>query len=149
MPKISQKCEYGIRTLLELSQRFGEGPISVTEIADRQAVPRRFLELIVRELRTAGLVKSFRGAKGGYTLVGDPAKVTMGQIIRLLDGPLSPMDCLECGGERYCPLQGRCIYACVWQQAEKALNQVYDGITFQDLVEGKCRDARFGAEARA
>ena len=147
MPKISQKCEYGIRALLELTQRRGEGPISVTEISEVQAIPRRFLELIVRELRAAGLVKSFRGAKGGYILAGKPSKVTMGQVIRLLDGPLIPMDCKDCGGERYCPLQGNCIYACIWQKAEQALAGVYDSITFKDLAEGRCCDEHAPAPA--
>jgi len=138
MSKISQKCEYGLRTLLELSRRYGEGPISVTEISEVQVIPRRFLELIVRELRAGGLVKSFRGAKGGYILARAASKVTMGEVIRLLDGPLSPMDCTDCGGERSCALEGDCLFACVWRQAEKALADLYDNITFQDLAEGRC-----------
>ncbi len=133
MSKISQKCEYGLRVLLELTCRQGEGPISVTEIASRQSIPQRFLELIVKELREAGLVRSYRGAKGGYTLSADPAHLTVGQVIRLLDGPLHPMDCMACGGDRYCPLHGACVWDRIWLEAEKALSDVYDSITFEDI----------------
>ena len=134
MSKISQKCEYGLRVLLELTKRQGAGPVSVTEIAATQAIPQRFLELIVKELREAGVVASYRGARGGYVLAADPARLTLGQIIRLLDGPFGPMDCMACGGERYCTLQGGCSLAEVWRRAEHALSEVYDSVTFRDLA---------------
>lgn len=134
MSKISQKCEYGVRVLLELTRRQGAGPVSVTEIAATQAIPQRFLELIVKELREAGVVSSYRGARGGYVLAADPARLTLGQIIRLLDGPFGPMDCMACGGERYCTLQGGCSLADVWRKAEHALADVYDAVSFRDLA---------------
>jgi Rrf2 family transcriptional regulator, cysteine metabolism repressor len=135
MSKISQKCEYGLRVLLELTKRQGQGPVSVTEIAAVQAIPQRFLELIVKELREASVVVSYRGAKGGYVLAADPARLTLGQVIRLLDGPFGPMDCMACGGERYCTLQGGCSLSEVWRKAEHALADVYDSVTFRHLAD--------------
>ena len=134
MPKMSQKCEYGLRVVLELTRRKGQGPVSVSVISAAQAVPLRFLELIVKELRHARIVRSYRGAKGGYTLRANPQRLTIGRIIRLLDGPLSPMDCIACGGKRRCSLRGACSFEAVWKQATRALEAVYDSVTFEQLA---------------
>ena len=134
MPKMSQKCEYGLRTLLELTRRQGQGPVSVSEIAAAQAIPQRFLELIVKELREAGVLQSYRGARGGYTLSADPKHLTIGQIIHLLDGQVSPMDCMACGGERYCALQGDCVLEQIWNEAAALLDGLYESITFEELA---------------
>ena len=134
MPKLmSQKCEYGLRILLELTSRQGQGPISVSEIAISQAIPQRFLELIIKELREAGVVRSYRGAKGGYTLASDPKDLTIGRIVRLLDGSLNPMDCGPCGGDRPCALQENCVFIDVWRRAEAALGGFYDSVCFAEL----------------
>ncbi|MHC4481817.1 MAG: RrF2 family transcriptional regulator [Planctomycetota bacterium] len=145
MPKISQKCEYGLRTVLELTHHQGRGPVSVSQIAAVQAIPQRFLELIVRELREAGVLTSHRGARGGYTLAADPQHLTVGQVVRLLDGPLSPMDCMACGGERYCALQGACAFDTIWAEAAAALAGVYDAITFEQLARRAPSASRPGA----
>jgi Rrf2 family protein len=150
MPKMSQKCEYGLRTVLELTRRRGQGPVSVSQIAAAQAIPRRFLELIVKELREAGILNSRRGAKGGYTLAADPKHLSLGQVIRLLDGPLVPMDCMACGGERYCALQGACGLDAVWNKAAATLAGLYDSITFEALAGGLApgrKAARQGSDA--
>ncbi len=134
MPKLmSQKCEYGLRILLELTSRQGQGPISVSEIAICQAIPQRFLELIIKELREAGVVHSYRGAKGGYTLVGDPKDLTVGRIVRLLDGSLNPMNCEPCGGDKQCLLQEDCVFIDVWRQTEAVLGGFYDSVCFAEL----------------
>ena len=122
-----------LRTLFELTSRHGKGPVSVSEIATNQAIPQRFLELIVKELREAGIVHSHRGAKGGYTLAGDPKDLAVGRIVRLLDGPLNPMDCTSCGGDRQCPLHKDCVFFELWRQAEAVLGVLYDSVTFADL----------------
>ena len=130
---MSQKCEYGLRILLELTSQQGKGPVSVSEIAIRQAIPQRFLELIVKELREAGVVRSYRGAKGGYTVAGDPKELTVGRIVRLLDGSLNPMDCTSCGGNRQCAMRDDCVFAELWQQAEALLGGLYDSVCFAEL----------------
>ena len=141
MPKLmSQKCEYGLRILLELTGRQGDGPVSVSEIAILQAIPHRFLELIIKELREAGIVRSHRGARGGYILACDPRDLTVGRIVRLLDGSLNPMDCTSCGGDRHCALHEECVLADLWQKAEAALGGLYDSVCFAELNRRRSRN---------
>lgn len=142
MPKLmSQKCEYGLRILLELTSRRGQGPVPVSEIATSQAIPQRFLELIIKELRQAGIVRSYRGAKGGYTLIDNPESLAIGKIVRLLDGTLNPMDCQRCGGNKPCELQDTCVLADIWKQAERLLDELYDSVSFADLQRRRERIA--------
>ena len=135
MTKISQKCQYALRMIHELAKRRFSGPIPVSSIADAQAIPPRFLELIVKELRHAGIVKSRRGAHGGYELLADPKTLTVGEIIRMFDGPITPVDCDGCGGSRRCPLKGQCVFAETWNLARDAAASIYDATTFEELLE--------------
>jgi Rrf2 family transcriptional regulator, cysteine metabolism repressor len=132
---LSQKCQYAVRAVLELSKRYGQGPVSAAEIAAIQAVPQRFLEIILNELKPTGLVESRRGVQGGFYLATPPEQITVGKVIRLVDGPLEPV---RCGGEqsgKCCPLLGRCALTDLWKQAREAVEGVYDSVSFQDLVE--------------
>ncbi len=133
--RISQKCQYAVRAVLELAKRHGAGPVKVGEIARRQAVPPRFLEIILNELRQGGFVRSRRGAAGGYELGGHPREITVGQIIRAVDGPLGPVNCVSEDGASDCPLGRRCALVGLWKRAKDAVEDVYDGTTFQDLAE--------------
>lgn len=90
--KISTKGRYGLTIMMELARRVGEGPISLKTIAEKHQLSEHYLEQLVSPLRNAGLVKSVRGAYGGYTLVDNPAHVSAGRIIRVLEGPISPVD---------------------------------------------------------
>lgn len=138
---ISQKCQYALRALFELAKRQGEGPVSVKTIAKNQAIPVRFLELILRELRQGGLVESRRGVEGGYLLVPRPANLTVGEIIRMVDGPLDPVKCLGAGGTEECPLLGKCAFLGLWDRARQALAEVYDSTNFEGLLEEERRIA--------
>ena len=132
---LSQKCQYAVRAVLELSKRYGQGPVAAAEIAANQAVPQRFLEIILNELKPMGLVDSRRGAQGGFYLAASPDKITVGKVIRLVDGPLEPVRCEEGHGGKCCPLLGRCALTELWSEARQAVEAVYDSVTFQDLVE--------------
>lgn len=134
MNTLSQKCQYALRALYELACCRGEGPISATDIAERQHIPRRYLESIFKQLREAGLVESRRGVAGGYLLRLNPAELSVGQVIRLIEGPLSPVDCQSCGGSRTCPLGPDCAFAAMWQRGRDALTKVYDSTSFDDLL---------------
>jgi Rrf2 family transcriptional regulator, cysteine metabolism repressor len=131
---LSQKCQYAVRAVLELSKRYGQGPVSAAEIALNQAVPQRFLETILNELKPTGLIDSRRGMQGGFYLAVPPGQITVGRIIRLVDGPLEPVRCGEAQDRKCCPLLGRCALTDVWKQAREAVEAVYDAVTFQDLV---------------
>lgn len=132
---ISQKCQYAVRAILELAKRYGKGPIAISDIAAKQAIPPRFLEIILNELKQGGFVESRRGVQGGYLLVMPPKTVTVGDIIRFVDGPLEPVKCISEKGKPSCPIKGKCALIDLWIEAKKAVEGVYDAATFQDLVE--------------
>lgn len=131
---ISQKCYYAIRAVFELARAPAGRAVRVGEIADRQNISVKFLEAILGQLRQGGFVESRRGAEGGYLLVRPARRLTIGDIVRFVEGPLLPARCVE--GRRGCGQSSTdCVFAPVWTAAEKALGDVYDGVTFQDLVD--------------
>jgi Rrf2 family protein len=89
--KVSKKGEYGVRALCHLAERHGEGVVQIREIARLESIPWKFLEGILLQLKSAGIVRSRRGIDGGYALARPPGEIAMGEVIRLLDGPLAPM----------------------------------------------------------
>ena len=142
---LSQKCQYAFRAVFELSRRFDrQEPASVAEIAEVQAIPPRFLEQILAELKQGGFVTARRGAQGGYVLAISPAEIRVGDIIRFIEGPISPVKCIiqEDGAE--CPLRADCLFQAFWLRAKEAVEKVYDSTTFQDLVR-EC-EVRAGAK---
>ncbi len=132
---LSQKCQYAVRAILELSKRYQQGAVPVGEVASSQAVPQRFLEVILNELKPTGLVDSRRGAQGGFYLTKAPRDITVGQVIRLVDGPMDPVRCTSDTESDCCPLRGQCSLAELWEQAKQAVEDIYDSTTFQNLVD--------------
>ena len=134
---ISQKCQYALRAIFELAIRYDQGPIRIAEIAKVQAIPPRFLEVILSQLKQAGFVASQRGNVGGYYLVRDPRQLTAGDVIRFIQGPIAPVECVPGSGanEDKCPLYGDCVFLPLWEKAQKAVSEVYDSVSFQDLVD--------------
>ena len=132
---VSRKCQYALRALYELARRRGQGPIRISEIADFQAIPPRFLELILGELKQGGFTESRRGVQGGYMLAVSPSSLTVGEIIRFVDGPLAPVKCLIDPAEQVWPPEGRNAFMEMWQDASASLANVYDSTSFQDLLD--------------
>ena len=132
---VSQKCQYAIRAVFELAKRKGLGPIKINEIATAQAIPLRFLEVILNQLRSAGFVKSKRGAGGGYYLALQANHVTVGDIIQFMEGPPVPVACLSDKDTKGCALHGNCVFIGMWKRAADAVSDVYNRTTFQDLVD--------------
>ena len=132
---VSQKCQYALRANFELARRVDQGPVKIAEIAEVQAIPMRFLEGILSELKHGGFVESKRGMYGGYLLSNSPSELTAGQIIEFVDGPLSPVKCISNAKAEKCPLYGRCSFTDMWTRARDALSQVYDSVTFQELID--------------
>jgi len=130
--KLSTKGRYGARAAFELAKHFGEGPIMVRQIAERQEISERYLEQILNSLRTADLVKSTRGARGGYELARQPSDITMGEIVRILEGPF---DIVPCNGESGCGRFAECITCDIWAEVKSAIGNVLDMVTLADLVE--------------
>jgi len=132
---VSQKCQYALRAIFELARRGGEGPVKIAEIARAQAIPVRFLEVILSQLKRSGFVASQRGNEGGYQLIRAPGALTVGEVIRSVQGPIGPVACLTGDPTETCPLRGECVFLPMWQQVREAIKGVYDTTTFQDLVD--------------
>jgi len=132
---VSRKCQYALRAIFELSRRSGQGPVKIAEIAKAQAIPPRFLEVILSQLKQAGFVASQRGNEGGYVMVQSPEELTVGEVVRFIEGPIGPVRCVADDSTDDCPLYGDCVFLPMWEKVGKAISDVYDKITFQDLVE--------------
>lgn len=134
---VSQKCQYALRAVFELARRYGERPTNIREIARVQAIPPKFLELILTELRKGGFVESRRGVHGGYSLVALPRTLSAGDIIRFIDGPIAPVRCVDGRYRSDCPLYEECAFMGMWTRARDAVADVYDCTTFQDLIDAR------------
>lgn len=132
--KISTKGRYAVRLMLDLALHNTGECIKVKEIAERQSVSEKYLEQIVGVLNRAGYLVSVRGAQGGYHLARDPKEYTVGMILRLTEGSLAPVACLDTGAV-VCERADTCETLEVWKDLYDAINQVVDGVTIADLVE--------------
>lgn len=126
--KISTKGRYGLTVIVELGKKFGEGPVPLRKIAEEQQLSEAYLEQLIPPLRNSGLVKSIRGAYGGYKLAKDPSEITAGDIIRLLEGPIQLVEGLE---DENMPQQE------LWKRIGDAIRGVLDGTTIKDLIDNE------------
>jgi len=141
--KISTKGHYGVQAMFDLAQRYGEGPVSLKSVADRQDLSEHYLEQLFAGLRKAGLVKSVRGAQGGYTLARAPAEIKVGDIIRVLEGPIVPVECVSEDPEQ-CMKAEFCITRSVWEKVRVSIEEVLDSITLADM----CKDSEESRQNR-
>ena len=136
---VSQKCQYALRAIFELAKHFGRGSLKVGEIAKAQDIPPRFLEVIMSELRQGGFVESRRGSVGGYMLLRSPGKLSVGEVMRFVEGPIGPVDSGEAGARNRFRSSADVVFQSVWSRAEQALSDIYDRTTFQNLIEEEIR----------
>ncbi|WMJ23855.1 Rrf2 family transcriptional regulator [Paludicola sp. MB14-C6] len=132
--KISTKGRYALRLMLDLAVNFNGAYIPLKEIAIRQGISDKYLEQIIIQLNKAGFVKSIRGSQGGYKLANEPKYYTVGSILRLMEGSLSPVACLDNPSET-CDRVSDCVTLEVWIKLKEAIDSVVDNITLQDLVD--------------
>ena len=132
--KISTKGRYALRLMLDLALNNSGEPVRIKDIAARQEISDKYLEQIISTLNKAGYVKSIRGPQGGYLLTREPEKYTVGMILRLTEGSLAPVACLE-DEVNGCPRQGSCATLRLWQMLDGAISDVVDKVTLADLVE--------------
>ena len=125
---VSVKGEYALRAVFELCSRSGVEPIKIAEIASRQAIPKKFLELILSQLKQGGFLGSRRGANGGYYLARAADSMTVGEVLRHIEGPLSTAQRKDRSGQTDSP------FAELWRQVDEALSNVLDRTTFANLV---------------
>ena len=130
--KLSTKGRYGSRAALELANRYGSGLVMVRQIAENQDISMRYLEHILNVLRVSGIVKSTRGAKGGYELARHPAEITLGEIVRSLEGPMNIVPCL---GDDSCKIKPTCVMFEIWSKIKDSIDDVLDSITLEDMCK--------------
>ena len=131
--KISMKGDYGIRALVDLAERYGEGPVQSRDIAERQDIPEPYLDQLLTVLRKAGFIHSRRGPQGGHVLAREPDRISMGEVIGTLEGSLSSIGCLD--GTITCSLSGKCGQQEIWQIITEASQQVLDKTSIGNLLE--------------
>ena len=138
MTTLSRKARYALRALYALANDEGNGPVLIADLAEREHIPHKFLEVILLELRNAGILRSKKGKGGGYALARAPREVTLGQIIRVVDGPLAPIPCVserayvrceECVSEESCGTR------MVMKEVRDAIAKILDGTTLADVCD--------------
>jgi Rrf2 family protein len=144
-----KKAKYALKGMVILAQRYGEGPILIADIAAPDKMPRKFLELILLELKNHGLLQSKKGKGGGYFLAKPPNTIAAGQIVRIVDGPIAPLPCVsrtaymrcdECPDERTCPIR------LVMKDVREATAKILDSATLADMIN-RVRSIETGKEA--
>jgi Rrf2 family protein len=134
---VSRKVKYAIRSALYLARHYGEGPVSVETISRAEGISLKFLETIMQELRKAGICYSRRGKRGGYALRRAPQNITLGQIIRLIDGPLAPVRCVSATAYAPCPdcpVEKGCNVRSVMKEVREAISKVLDLKTLEQTL---------------
>lgn len=130
--KISTKGRYALRLMMELAMSDSDRPVRIREISEKQTLSDKYLEQIISILHKAGYVRSQRGPQGGYTLSRKPEDYTVGDILRLTEGPLAPVDCVD-PSLYECPREQQCATAILWRKLNDAISGVVDSITLEDL----------------
>ena len=133
--KLSTKGRYGLRALIDLAVYSGDETVSIASIASRQNISESYLEQLIAKLRKAGLVTSVRGAGGGYKLAKPAEEISVGDILRALEGSLDPVECPGLKEESACDRSDFCVTKYVWQKINDSINQTVDGISLSRLVE--------------
>ena len=134
---ITKKNLYALRAIFELAKHNGKGPRKISEVAHAQAIPEKFLEVILSQLKGSGLVDSKRGFTGGYYLIRSPKKITVGDIMRFMERDMDLIGCVALVPETNCPFKGECAFFPMWTRVKDAIFRVYDETTIQDLIDNE------------
>lgn len=132
--KLSTVTRYGLRALSDLSAREGEGPVTVGDIAHRQGIPSSYLEQLFARLRRGHLIKSVRGAQGGYLLARPARDITVAEVVRALGEPIAFGDCQTNAG---CAHEEKCVVHGLWQKLKDSVDDILESTTLEDIVRGK------------
>jgi len=121
--------------MLELALHHGERPLHIRDISKSQDIPERFLEQILLQIKRAGYLRSRKGPNGGYILAKPPDKISVAEIIRVMDGPLAPIDCVSVTAHEVCPRERSCGLRGLWKKTRDAIVEILEGTTFADVAE--------------
>jgi len=132
--RLSTKGRYGLKAMFQISLQYGEGPITLKTVADEQSLSENYLEQLVSVLRRDGFLESVRGSQGGYLLAKPPGEITVGNILRSLEGNMALADCVIDDEISKCEREEFCVTKLVWQRIGDSINEVIDSITLEDMV---------------
>ncbi|MCE9589175.1 MAG: Rrf2 family transcriptional regulator [Planctomycetes bacterium] len=135
--RLSMKSDYALRALFHLVDHYGQAPVSIREIAERNDIPRRFLEQIMIDLRHCGWVRSTAGRDGGYALAQKPEEITMGQVVRHFDGQLAPIACVSASHYERCSQESRCRFRRVMLEIRNFTARLMDKATLASVAIGR------------
>lgn len=136
--RLSTRGEYGLRTMAGLANVYESGPISLAQVAKSENISLSYLEQLIGQLRKKGLVVSTRGAKGGYRLARPPERITVGDVVRAVEGPIAPLDCVsEEEANCKCQHQSACRTRVVWERLRDSIAETLDSTTLADLVSSR------------
>ena len=134
--RVSKRTDYALRALFTLVDHYGGQPIPIRELARRNDAPKRFLEQIMLALKSQGWVESSAGIRGGYFLAKNPAKITMGEVVRYFDGILAPIDCVSVTGYQRCSQESVCHFRRVFFDARNYVANLMDRMTLAEVAKG-------------
>ncbi len=130
--KISTKGRYGLRTLMDIASHQSAGPVNLRDIAARQEISPKYLWQIINLLKTAGLVRGTRGPKGGYVLLRPPSEITLLDIVQVLEGPVSLVECVD--DPSYCPREKECISRRIWDEVSQTIRNALRPLTLAEIL---------------
>lgn len=133
---------YGTRMVLDIALKGRKGPVQMSEIARNQDISQKYLEKIIRILKEAGIIVSVRGPKGGHLLARPPEEITVGEVVRVLEGDMFLVDCLK--RPETCANVSRCLTRMIWQEGSQAIFRKFDQITFAELIRYAEQGIKFG-----
>ena len=139
--KLSTKSRYGLRAMLEIALQSGEEPVSIRYIAERQNISEAYLEQLMAKLKKTGLIESHRGSQGGYVLARDASLITVGDVLRSLEGSLEAATCPGMEGDGSCEGSDVCVTKVVWKRINEGIAQAVDSMTLSQLAQ-ESRKAR-------
>ena len=131
---LTQKTQYAVQALIELAKVSNNSPLKTAKIADSQKIPLKFLEVIMNHLKRSGIVESKRGYKGGYIFKKSPEKISVGDILRIIQNEPYNEKCVTCKAKKSCPFQGECILSPLREEVRISVFEIYDNTTIKDLI---------------
>ncbi len=133
--KLSTRGEYASRAMLELSLHYKGPPLHIRDISAAQDIPPRFLEQILLSLKRNGYLRSKKGPRGGYYLAKPPSEINVAEVIRVMDGPLAPIDCVSVTAHEFCPRENFCGLKWLWKEVRDSVANILENTSFEDLAK--------------
>jgi Rrf2 family protein len=133
--KISYKCDYATKIILDLSENYPNNLVHIEDIARRQNIPRNYLEQILLSLKRGGFVQSKKGPKGGYSLTRRSKEISLGDVVRFIEGSIYPISCVDPQASRTCDEVSRCALSGVWKEVGDAISNIVDNVNFEQIMD--------------